>query len=261
MISKIASASSSSKAIAISLLFSFLLLILSPVDATAQSAADTTAQGNNESANIYERFEKVSSLRSQGQYDRAIEILKGIIAEFTKSDEVLRRAYNDLVFTLMSKQDIDGATESAKQGLSRYPDLAADPLYFPPRVNELYGNLRSQMYGSLFVATNPKSCRVFLGEAFIGVSPLNMKYVKVGGYTLNLSKSGYKDESSPVRIEPGSPTSMQLSLQKEHGKKWWLMRAGPGAVLASVLAYFQLRGEKGTAQPEPLPGPPSPPSQ
>jgi tetratricopeptide (TPR) repeat protein len=261
MICKIASASCSSKAITISLLLSFSLLILSPTDATAQTGADTTAQSENQNENIYERFEKVSSLRSQGQYDQAIEILKGIITEFTKADEVLRRAYSDLVFTLMSKQDLDGATESAREALARYPDLTADPVYFPPRVNELYGNLRSQMYGSLFVATKPESCRVFLGKAFIGVSPLNVKYVKVGGYTLNMSKSGYKDESSPVRIEPGSPTSMQLSLQKEHGKKWWLMRAGPVAALASVLAYFQLTGEEGTAQAEPLPGPPSTPSQ
>jgi tetratricopeptide (TPR) repeat protein len=246
-----------SRMIAAGVLCSFFLLILVPVQSAAQSEADTTAQ----SENIYERFEQVSSLRSQGQYDQAIDILKGIIAQFARSDEILQRAYNDLVFTLMSKQDLDGAAQSAREALARYPDLAADPVYFPPRLNELYGNLRSQMYGSLFVATKPESCRVFLGKSFVGVSPLNVKYVKVGGYTLNLSKSGYKDESSPVRIEPGSPTNMQLSLQKEHGKKWWLLRAGPGAVLAGVLTYLGLRGGEGTAPAEPLPGPPSSPTQ
>ncbi len=117
------------------------------------------------------------------------------------------------------------------------------------------------MYGALNVTTKPESCRVFLGEAFMGTAPLSVKFVRVGDYTLNLSKSGYKDESSPVRIEPGSPTSVQLALQKQRGKKWWLFRAGPGVALAGVLAYLGLRGEEGTPEPEPLPGPPAPPTQ
>jgi tetratricopeptide (TPR) repeat protein len=239
------------RAIGTILLISFLSMTCFPPLLAAQS----------EEAKIYERFEAVSSLRSQGQYDKAIEILQAIITEFEKSDEILRRAYSDLVFTLLSKQDLDGAMESARHALSQYPDLTADSVYFPPRVNEIYDTLRNEMYGALNVATKPESCRVFLGETFVGTAPLSIKYVKVGEYVLNLSKSGYKDEASPVRIEPGSPTSMQLSLQKERGKKWWLLRAGPGAVVASVLVYLGLRGKEEAAALEPLPGPPATPTQ
>ena len=210
---------------------------------------------------IYSRFEKVSSLRSEGQYDQAIEILRGIIAEYSKSDEVLRRAYSDLVFTLLSKQDADAATQSATEALLRFPDLTADAVYFPPRVNELYDRLRAQLYGALHVLAKPDSCRVFLGKEFIGFSPLHVEYVRVGEYQMNISKSGYKDESSPLRIEPGSPASVQLSLQRERGKRWWLLRAGPGAVVASVLVYLGLSGKEGAATAEPLAGPPSPPTQ
>lgn len=232
-------------------LVSFLLMAVYPGGLTSQETDEP----------IYDRFENVSSLRSQGQYDKAIEILRGIITEYSKSDEVLRRAYCDLVFTLMSKQDADGAAQSAREALLRFPELAADPVYFPPRVNELYDQLRNELYGALHVLTKPDSCRVFLGEAFMGFSPLHVEYVRVGDYVMNLSKSGYKDEASPLRIEPGSPTSVQLSLQRERGKKWWLLRTGPGAVLAGVLAYLGLRGEEAAAAPEPLPGPPSPPTQ
>lgn len=238
------------KAVATALIVSMLSMIaLSPV--AAQSGEEM----------IYERFEEASALRSQGKYGAAVEILRGIIAEFAKSDEILRRAYSDLVFTLLSMQDESGAGESARQALSRYPDLTADPVFFPPRVNELYDNLRNQMYGSLNVVSKPESCRVFLGETFMGAAPLSVKYVLVGDYTLNLSKSGYKDEASPVRIEPGSPTSVQLALQKERGKKWWLTRVAPGVILAGALAYFGLKGDEGTPAPEPLAGPPPPPTE
>jgi tetratricopeptide (TPR) repeat protein len=221
--------------------------------------AGLASQETNEQ--IYDRFERVSSLRSQGQYDKAIEVLQEIIAEYSKSDEVLRRAYCDLVFTLMSKPDPEGATQSAREALLRFPDLTADPVYFPPRVNELYDQLRNELYGALHVQSKPDSCRVFLGEQFVGVSPLHLEYVRVGDYAMNLSKSGYKDEASPLRIEPGSPTSVQLSLQRERDKKWWLWRVGPGVALAGVLVYLGLSGEEAAAAAEPLPGPPSPPTQ
>ena len=232
-------------------LASFFLMTVFP--------AGLTSQGTDEQ--IYDRFERVSSLRSQGQYDKAIEVLQGIIAEYSKSDEVLRRAYCDLVFTLMSKPDADGAAQRAREALLRFPNLTADPVYFPPRVNELYDQLRNQLYGALHVLTKPDSCRVFFGEKFVGVSPLHVEYVRVGDYVMNLSKSGYKDETSPLRIEPGSPTSVQLSLQRERSKKWWLLRTGPGAVVAGVLVYLGFRGKEGAAALEPLPGPPSPPTQ
>ena len=221
--------------------------------------AGLASQGTEEE--IYDRFESVSSLRSQGQYDKAIEVLRGIIAEYSKSDEVLRRAYCDLVFTLMSKPDADGAAQSAREALLRFPNLTADPVYFPPRVNELYDQLRGELYGALNVLTKPDSCRIFLGETFVGVSPLHVEYVRVGDYDMNISKSGYKDEASALRIEPGSPTSVQFSLQRERGKKWWLLRTGPAAALAGVLVYLGLRGEEAAAAAEPLPGPPSPPTQ
>jgi tetratricopeptide (TPR) repeat protein len=236
--------------IRIGLLASFILMISSPRVALATPQDET----------IYDRFEKVSSLRSQGRYDRAIEILRSIIAEDSESDEILRRAYSDLVFTLLSKEDIAAAAESAREALYRFPDLTADAVYFPPRVNDLYDDLRGRMFGALNVATRPDSCSVYLGDEFMGFSPLRLQYVRSGEYTLKVSKAGYHDESSPVRIEPGRPTSVPLSLQRERGKTWWLARIGPAALLSSVLLAIQLQRDKG-GEPERLPGPPPPPGQ
>lgn len=210
---------------------------------------------------IYERFEAASSLRSQGKYGDAAELLRGIITEFAQSDEILRRAYSDLVFTLLTMQDERGAEEAARQGLDRYPDITADPIFFPPRVSELYDDLRNQMYGALNVVSRPESCRVLLGDGFVGTAPLNIQYVRVGEYLLKASKPGYKSETSTVSIEPGSPTSVQLALQRERNKRWWLFRIGPAAIAAGILAYVGLRGEDQGSEPQPLAGPPAPPTQ
>jgi tetratricopeptide (TPR) repeat protein len=237
-----------------SLLASFLFMIIAP----------TALQAQTENESIYESFDRVSSLRSRGQYEQAIEILKGIIAEQAKSDEILRQAYNQLVFTFLSKQDLEAATVSAREALSRYPEIKADLGNIPEEVNELYSNLRAQMYGALNVVTKPDSCRVILnGDLLKGLSPINIPYVKVGEYTLNVNKSGYKDESTTVRIEPAKPTSVPVSLQRDRNKKWWLLRAGPVVVLAGVLAALGLQGEEPstTPAPAPLPPPPEPPVQ
>ena len=114
------------------------------------------------------------------------------------------------------------------------------------------------MFGALNVATRPESCKVFLGGEFVGHSPLMLEYVKVGDYDLSVTRSGYHDESTHIRIEPGRPTSVPLSLQKQRGKGWWLARLGPAAVLASVLLAMQLQKDE-AGEAERLPGPPPPP--
>jgi tetratricopeptide (TPR) repeat protein len=234
----------------VGLVFSFLLPVLNNPGTLAWAQDET----------IYERFEEVSSLRSQGRYDEAIEILRHVITQYPGSEEIMRRAYSDLVFTLLSKEDAPAATESAEEALYRFPDLVADPVYFPPKVNDVYDGLRVQMFGGLNVATRPDSCRVLLNGEFMGFSPLTLEYVRTGEYDLNVTKPGYREEVTTVRIEAGRPTSVPLSLQRERGKGWWLVRIGPAALIASLLLTIQLMEDEG-AEPTPLPGPPPPPGQ
>jgi hypothetical protein len=221
-------------------------------------SAPPAALADPEDQTIYDKFEEVSSLRSQGQYEEAIELLRGIITEHAGSEEILRRAYSDLVFTLLSKQDFDTATDIATEALFRFPDLTADPVYFPPTVNEVYADLRDRLFGELNVATRPDSCQIFLGDELVGLSPLSLQYVRVGEYALKASKTGYNDELTIVRIEPGYPTSVPLSLQRDRGRMWWLLRVGPAVLVTSALLALQLR-DKGGGEPGSLPEPPPPP--
>jgi uncharacterized protein (UPF0147 family) len=242
------------RAVNLGLLLSFILMISSPTATLAQAPAAP------DDVTIYDWFEEVSSLRSRGQYDDAIAVLETIINDYAMSDRIARRAYNDLVFTLLSKQDETAVTVSAREALTRFPDLAADPVYFPPSVNQAYDRLRAEMFGGLNVATKPDSCQIFLDDEFVGFSPLTLEYVPVGEYVLNVTRPGYNDESTPIRIQPSYQTSVPLSLQKERGRGWWLMRIGPAALLTGVLVAIQLGGDA-TGEPEPLPGPPPPPGQ
>ena len=240
------------RAVSTLLLISFLSVIAFPTALFAQQ----------EDEMITERFDTVISLRSQGQYDEAIKMLQSIIDEYATSDKILRRAYSELVFTIWKKGDVAGATESARNALTHFPDLTPDPMYSSERVNELYDNLRKEMFGSLHVAARPDSCRVFLGDNITGITPLDIKYVPVGDYVLELSKAGYRAESYPVRIGPGSPTNMQLELQRERTKGWWLGRVvAPAGVVATFVALVFLGRDTGTSEPSPLPEPPDPPTR
>jgi hypothetical protein len=242
------------RAINLGLLLSFTLMIACPPAIRAQPAEVP------DDVTIYDWFEQVSSLRSQGRYDDAIAVLETILGEYSGSGRVARRAYNDLVFTLLSKQDATAAAASAREALALFPDLAADPVYFPPGVNQVYDDLRAEMFGGLNVATKPDSCRIFLDDEFVGFSPLTLEYVPVGDYVLNVTRPGYSDESTPIRIQPAYQTNVPLSLARERGRGWWLMRIGPVALLTGVLVATQLGGDEAKGQ-EPLPGPPPPPGE
>ena len=251
------------RAIGLWLTISLALMVTCPPIAVSQPA-----EGPDD-VTIYDWFEEVSSLRSQGKYDDAINVLETIIEDYAGTETVARRAYNDLVFTLLSKRDEDAAAISAREGLARFPDLTADPVYFPPSVNQVYDQLRAEMFGGLNVATKPDSCRILLGDEFVGFSPLTLEYVPVGEYLLNVTRPGYKDESTPIRIQPAYQTNVPLSLAKERGKAWWLMRVGPAALITGLLAAYQLGGDDGSGTAgtgaggaaERLPDPPPPPGE
>lgn len=208
---------------------------------------------------IYEKWEQVSSLRAQGQYAEAIRLLDDIIKEYTNSEEILRRAYNFTIHTLLLMEDEQAATEKAREALERFHDLAADPIEFPPVLNRTYNELRAEMFGTLTIA-KPEGGRVFLGKDFRGEIPLQLNLVRVGSYSLTVSKSGYYDYEESIMIDPSGKHVLEVSMDRQRNKRWWLYRVGP-AVVAGVVLALTLGGRgEGTAAPQPLPEPPAPPT-
>ncbi|UCF05138.1 MAG: PEGA domain-containing protein [bacterium] len=235
--------------------FTILLCVLFLISSYA-SVARGAAQEQ-----IYQKWELVSSLRARGEFNEAIQLLNNIINQYSESDDILKRAYNHIVFTFLLMKEDASAIAQAREGLEQFADLVADPVEFPPRVNEIYNQLRSEMFGTLEI-TKPGDCRVFLGEEFKGETPLKLDLIRIGSYELMVTKSGYYDYKETIRIDPSGKHILEVSMDRRRNKRWWFYRIGP-AVAAGIILAVTLGGAggEGAPQPEPLPEPPAPPGQ
>jgi hypothetical protein len=218
-----------------------------------------TSQSDQEALDesVYLKWEQVSSLRSQGQFTEAIAVLQEIINDPKVSDEVLQRAYNDLVFTYYLERDVEGAREQARVALVRFPSLTADPVAFPPRVNETYDQLRREMFGSVTI-TKPDQAQVVLDGELRGETPLHMDLLSVGTHELKLVKPGYHDYTETIVVDPNGRHVYEISMDRDRGAGWWLAR---GAVIvgAGVLIAVLASGsgdEEQVALGDPPPPPP-----
>jgi hypothetical protein len=213
-----------------------------------------------EDINISTRFDEVVSLRSQGEYAKAAEILRDILAEGMRAEDISRRAYNYLVITAWDAEDRESAIELAREALLLYPDLDADRIAFPPKLNALYEEVRAEIFGSLHVEADPESCEVFLDDEYLGKTPIELLYVPIGTYELVLKKHGHRDYSKTLSIKPGTEHRIEdIRLSAVRSWWWWAWRVG-GAVAVLVGAGFIAAGseEGGNGNP-PLARPPDPP--
>jgi hypothetical protein len=207
---------------------------------------------------IYAQWQEVSRLRSEGQFGLAVQMLTGIIEAYADSEEIIRHAYNELVWTYVQMDEQDLVIATARQALERFPDLEVELSQFPGQINDTYDELRRQMFGELKI-NKPSGARVFLGDDYVGTVPYREDLLRVGQYTLSLSKSGYHDYVEVIQIQPNKTLDRDFSMDRQRGKSWWLYRIGAGVAAGTLMAFTLAGGDKTAAEPEPLPGPPPPP--
>jgi PEGA domain len=256
------------------------MLILTAVVVLLACALAPIPSVAQQTSNIDETFVRVHELQGQGEYDEAIRLLSDLIREHSQSEQVLRKAYNDLVFTYLSKlgtvdvaeQDSLNAKliENARAAITRFPDLDAPAAEYPPEVNRTYRVLREVMFGRVEVTSSVDSSRVFLrpkgdegADTYQGITPLAIPYVPVGDYLLTVTRSGYQDRIMPLTVEPNVALRTEVALSKERTKKWWLTRvvAPVTAGVAAVVAIVIGTQDNSTPEPtQPLAGPPPPPA-
>jgi hypothetical protein len=208
---------------------------------------------------IYRQWEEAISQRRNGQYDEAISTLQGIVQQYPDDEAILRRAYNQLVFTYRMDRSNQGEYEVAREALTRFPDLAVDTIEFPAAINDIYDSLRREMFGEVTVRA-PEESTILLGDDYVGESPLIIPYVPAGEYDLRVTKEGYEEHRETVRVNPGGQNNFDISLNRHRSTGWWVTRIG-GAVVASAAIAFALSSGSSESTPpeEPLPGPPEPP--
>lgn len=194
-------------------------------------------------------LDEVVGLRQQGAHDQAVELLQRVISEYPDSIRAVQRAYNELVFTFLSKDDPVSAVESAREALYRFPQLKSDPAYVPPKVGEMFDELRGRIFGILEVNTDSELCLVYLDGTFRGHSPLTIEYVKPGDHSIKLSSPGFNDIEKEIEIEAGVKTNVNVSMSKEEGfveeRKGLRSGFGIGIGSAHPLGDSHIYGEPG----------------
>lgn len=213
---------------------------------------------------ISSSMERVNVLRARGEFQQAIEILNNIIKEYSASDQVLRYAYNQLIFSYQSMGEMEAARAKAREALERFPDLKIETPDIPPSIDQIYNELRKEMFGSLKI-NKPEDCNVFLMrdslKIFSGMTPLEMPLIRVGSYTLEVTKSGYHDYVEPIDISPDKAHILpNVPLEKNRSTKWWLLRTVPVAFAGALVTYFLWPEESTTEELQPLSEPPAPPA-
>ena len=257
------------------------LLIVLVLSLAAVLLAPRFALCSAQEPSVEETFATVRELRAQGDFDRAIELLSGLISEHEQSEAVLRKAYNDLVFTYLSKRNATtdpveqdalyaDLVKNSEAALRRFPDLKASTTDYPADLNLIYDTRRALLFGRLEVTSTVDSSRVFLRpagdgaeDAYQGITPLVIPYVPIGDYQLTVTCSGYTDRTVPLTVGPSAVVQREVTLSRERTKKWWLTRVvapitvGAAAIVAVVLGTGE---DTPTDTTQPLDEPPPPPA-
>ena len=172
---------------------------------------------------------------------------------------MVRRALNQIVFTRLQQGTPAGAEAAAREALAAYPDLTVDTIYIPRSVNELYDRLRREMFGALTIR-KPAGARIFLAGVDRGEAPLFIPYLPVGDYALEARKPKFLDYTETITIAPDGRHEYELAMARNRDRRYWITRVGGGVLASGILVLLAARGAESPAEPEMLPGAPSPPS-
>lgn len=219
-------------------------------------AADSPAQDDA----LYESWEKAISFRENKQFNEAEEIFRKLLAEYPESEDISRRAYNQLVFTF-TQDGVPGSEEAvASEALAVYPDLMADTVFIPQQVNDLYDRLRREMFGSIAIR-KPEECQIYLAGTLMGETPLFLPYVPVGDYLLKVTKEKHHDYEEHIVVAPDGRHNFEIAMTRRKDTKYWLTRVGGGAIVAGTIVLLASGSSDDPVETSPLPGAPPPPTQ
>jgi PEGA domain-containing protein len=221
-----------------------------------------------------------------GEYDQAIELLRGTIERAHPSPAALREAYLLLIKTHVFvgnslKRQPQGRTASELEydearrligeclGLRELRHTTPEPeSEFPPEMVQFFHDVRGRMLGGIRVAgVVPRAAMVTLDGDTLrpasGAQLLEATDVPVGAHLVLVRSPGYVPQTDQVRVSPGSTLELSYTLHRQRTRWWYATRIGAGVVsLGTLVALgYAARSTPGsTAGPGALPGPPPPPS-
>lgn len=226
-------------------------------------------------------LDRARELIKDGEYDGAIEILKGAIGagrtpQLQQAYLLLIKTYvflgNDLKFKPQGREASNLNYQEARKLIAeclRTPGLRhTEPVPasdYPPEMIEMFRSVRGTIFGSFRVARLEPPAAIVLLDAdtlrtFPGDSLLGDVDIPVGQHLVHLRAAGYNHVDEQVVIPPGSVLERSYRLARKRGPVWYATASSVAA--AAVIGAFAIgrNGSNGPSPPGLLPGAPPPPT-
>jgi hypothetical protein len=250
-----------------------------PADST-QSSPVTQAES---SAPLETQLRAARELLKAGDYDRAVELLRGSVDDARGEPETQREAYlllikayvflgNDFKFKPQGRMASGLNYKEAKATIAECLAIPAlrhtkpEPAdEYPPEMHALFAEVRSELFGSFRVVDlAPENAVVtFDGDtlhALPGEPMLGDVDLPVGPHHVVVMHDGYEDFTDEVTISPNAILERSYTLEKRHGKAWYAAWIGGAALVVGGAVALITGGSSGDPFDQPLPGPPDPPA-
>ncbi len=258
-----------------------LLTSMSPLPVRAQEASPAAAPADDGNPGL--SLTQARELIKTGDYDGAIELLRGTIEQSKDRYDRLRDAYLLLAKThvILSNENKlrlqhretsrlnyekarDIITECLKVEQLRH--TRAEPVEeFPEEMLTLFAEVRGQIFGSFRVKElQPPGAVVLLGTDTLGTLPgedlLGDVDLAIGTHRVVVHAHGYNDVTEEITISPNSTLERSYHLGKRRGATWYgVVGTGAAGVVVGLVALIG-KGSTPATTLDPLPEAPPPPA-
>jgi hypothetical protein len=246
------------------------------------AAADAKAPDSSSIEGLGGALDHARELIKTGDYDSAIETLRGALERAHPHRDALRDAYlllikthvilgNDYKFKPQLRAASDLSYQEARRVIAEclrnrelrhvHPEPASE---YPREMITAFAEVRGEIFGSFRVATlDPPDAVVLLDTDTLRTLPgeqsLGDVDLSVGPHVVVVNAPGYKDLTENVSISPNSTLERTYRLTKRKSPAWYAA-VGTGAAGVATGLVILLGGKTEiTKPPEALPPAPPPP--
>ena len=191
-----------------------LAFSLTAAPAHAQSDADLAALRATLDQGISE-FEGPQQGQSLVRFDEIITRLEAERRQGSLSEAgatLLVTAYEYRARVQFNLGNTDRAGDSFRNLITLRPSHNLDQATISPKVIDYYKSVKAQMVGYLTVQSTPQGASVSLNGKALSITDFFPLEVVAGDYSLDIARSGYRQETRPVTVVAAETLSLQFDL-------------------------------------------------
>lgn len=261
------------------LLCASLIVSGSPLPLLAQDAPPPPVAAPADAEAALQRARE--SIKS-GEYDQAIETLKGLIGQPRLRVETLRETYLLLIKAYVYHGNDYKRKEQGREASILHYNAARERIAECLRIPELrhtrpepesdypeemvtfFKDVRAQILGSFRVSSvSPAGAIALMDSDTLRTAPGDLARgdvdLSVGQHLVVVRYPGFRDVTEQVTIAPGATLERSYQLTKRRGRLWYASRVGVAlGVVGGIVAVLARPGA--TSSPTPLPEAPPPPT-